>query len=277
MEVTIHKDEGLAEIYQQVGMRFAFAVLEGKGTKLRLRQVHPFVKCRDFLGDAMYAAQNGSMYNLYSFKFDGSKQSLCFDRTHMFIEFDNEEALNKNLRVMHYYEAKCKWFRTKVVKLDVKSPTNKPVFYAVSSKNWMDSTVLISLYTLLWRLAGIGIKDDESVPDFVRRCSGHNSNDGRYLKTVLTVADKFEMKSPLDYVMSNRKKIFIPQYGVKSTDINRIHYHNGIESFMKEASSAKSENLGINNEDKLYGRSWARNLVALVGNAKTQPKKEKKE
>jgi hypothetical protein len=74
----------LAEEPQQLGVRFAFYNNVGR----HVEPVHPFVKCRDFLGDMVYANYHKKKVSIYGFT---APETTEFSQwTSLLIEFDNQ-------------------------------------------------------------------------------------------------------------------------------------------------------------------------------------------
>jgi len=236
-ELKLIDDKSMSEIYQSVSIEFAFAKIEEEEKKT-VRQLHPFIKCRDFLGDALYATIHNAPFGVYGFSFDGTKEKVDRSKMTLLIRYSNKEAITNHLPTMNELEKAVKWKRTKLT--DLKHSTSKGhYFLAVSSGCWMRSTSLISLYTLLWRLAAKKRKDKETLKDFLTRCSSVGDNDGRYLNSVFANAKKLGSKDPLLTIMRRSKKIFTDCCKKYPSDEKYgIHDNNGIVSLFKKAGSS---------------------------------------
>ena len=259
-------DGSLNEIYQSVAMRFAFGTIEEKGSKSNIKQLHPFVKCRDFLGDAMWATHFKKSYQIFGFKFDGTKEKVQLTKTVMLIEFNDEKKLEGIKRVLNHFEAAAKWKRSKLVKADKKTKSGKTVYVAIGSGCWMRSPTLISLYSLLWRLAGVGIKEEESVEDFLIRCEKVDSNDGRYLKSVKANGKTIGLKKHPFYVLTRRnKKVFVDTYKLgKNSQSGEVHNYHGVLGVTNRAVQVKNGQI----KPTSFINDWAGNLVDIAKSGK---------
>lgn len=239
-EVSLYeKNSGLAEIYQDVQMKFAFCRLT-KTTpgKAKVEQLHPWILCRDFLGDALFATHHKCGYGIYGFSWDGSKSLIPTDLTYLLIKHHSKEELLNNLKVIHHFEKTVRWKRTKIVDLNM-THSGKPLFLVISSKKWVSSTPLISLYTMLWRLSPNKIKEDETVDQFIERCSTISGNDGSYLKRIKDFQEKMGLKKHIFYtILKHNRTIFSDCYKYASGDVpGRVHNNNGILSLVSMANS----------------------------------------
>ena len=261
MDIKLVEDAKLNEIYQSVAMRFAFANLRKSGDSYKVKQLHPFVKCRDFLGDAMWASKFRKPYKIYGFSFDGTKQRVQLGKTVMLIEYSKIDRVKNNLRVLNYFESKVRWKPSKLIDIKVKSKT--PVTLAIGSGMWMKSPALISLYTLLWRLSGIGIKEHENVDEFIQRCSKLKGNDGTYLSYILNTSKKLGIVGcPIFMVMKRWGVIFQDtyKYGEKAYNYD-VHENHGIKSLFRLANEGK---VYKNFDMEKFPYFWAKNLVSVV-------------
>lgn len=247
-DVSLDTRAGLNEIYQSISIRFAFCKVDKKPrtSKMVISQLHPWIQCRDFLGDALFATFNKCPYSIYGFKFDGTEKTVPTKLTYLLIKNSSKEDLERNLKVLHHFEQKVKWKKTKLIDLNTKDGS-QPVFLVTSSKRWVSSTALISLYTMLWRLSGVregsntGIKDNESVDAFITRCSTLSGNDSSYLKQIKDVYKLLNLKEhPFYTIMRHNRAIFKDSYSYVAGDSpNRVHNNNGILSLIKAAKILK--------------------------------------
>jgi hypothetical protein len=258
----------LNEIYQSVAMRFAFCDIIVEDENIVIEQLHDYVKCRDFLIDAMWATATGKKSQIYGFTFDGAVKKVNMKKVQMLISYpvDNSEAqLSNNLKVLHFFEKRFKWLPSKIAKV------NDSTYLLVGSPSWMYSPALISLYTLLWRLAGSPepLKEGENIPEFLLRCTKVSTNDGRYLKQIFDSAATLSIKDPIGMVMKSRREVFEDPLFVERTDlaIGTIHNDGGIVSLFLHATCLKESNNDRLAEASMY--LWAKKLVALVGNKTT--------
>lgn len=229
-EVTLDSRGGLAEIYQDVNIKFAFCEVDKqKSGKMKISQMHPWIKCRDFLGDALFATYHKCSYGIYGFNWDGTKQTVPTKLTYLLIQHGDKAQLESVVKVINQLEKKVRWKRTKLIDLETKAGST-PVFLAVASGKWVSSSALISLYTMLWRLCVRDFKDDETVDTFLDRCASAGGNDGSYLKSIVAAQKAMGLKEHLFYtIMRYNKVVFNGSYEYQPQDNpNRVHNNNGI-------------------------------------------------
>ncbi len=164
--VWFKKHQNLAEIYQESGLRFALAGEDEKGNIL---QAHPWVKCRDFLHDALRAQLTKSKASVYGFHFDYNNADfpdISTDKTLLLISQKFlagaekklfRHRLSKALRMIHKYEEmegiERKSTIKKVSSKNCKGLQNyKQVWLFEGSNYWISRPYMISLLTFLLRL-----------------------------------------------------------------------------------------------------------------------------
>ncbi|RLI53440.1 MAG: hypothetical protein DRO87_11630, partial [Candidatus Thorarchaeota archaeon] len=154
------KKRGLSEIYQTVHLEFAFATKEEEGV---YKAAHQFVLCRDFLHDVIWSQLNKKPVLIYGFKFAANKDDrIDTDKTKLFIRKpDIANHLERVEKVLHIFEKRMRIKKTKIYATQCKT-----IFLVVGSKSWMSSTQMISLYTLLIRMAS---NEDARIQEFLEK------------------------------------------------------------------------------------------------------------
>lgn len=251
----------LDEIYQSVAMKFAF-VNEING---KLTQCHPWIKCRDFLHDALRTMLTDEETNIYNFTYKKDVNPwIDMNNTRMLIsEKDLKEPLkfrfklSRSLKLLHFYETLAGVELTKIQKVegDIKK-RYEHVWMLTSPKMWMSSPYLISMYTLLIRL---GVKklstftnEKELLTAFdnvIKENKGKKDNDVGYLKDV---------KDYLLKLVLDREKIskynengFSYTYFQKTYSKFRFHDRSGIVTTCKCNTEFKDVNTYIKKEFKV--------------------------
>ncbi len=141
----------LAEVYQKSGLTYAFVSTPKNGSAM----CHPFVKCRDFLHDAVRAMVTYSTCSIYGFKYD-SKVDPPIDliRIRMRLKYENKTKkefsviINDSLKLLHYYE--------NILGGKIRTTATCCVdgTYVVSGPNvWLRTPILTTLFTLLFRVS----------------------------------------------------------------------------------------------------------------------------
>lgn len=244
--------KSLSEIYQQTGIIFAFMTSPKNGYKA----CHEWVKCRDFLQDAVRTQLTGNACSIYGFKFD-SKVNPPVDTCKMRMlvskySFNENELLHFRekmtfaLSLINHFEKLAKISLTHLQEVNVKDSVKKMVFLFTGSKIWVQSPFLISMYTLLIRLGDKELKFKNAIELKEKFKDLSNSddngkttdNDARYLKILW---DK------LHKIIENRAKLFTKEEGVhdiywKNVSTSNFHNNTGIWSLAKSITPDDSLN-----------------------------------
>lgn len=150
-KIEYFKDKNLAEIYQKSGLQFAFLSKPSEGS----RQCHEYVKCRDFLGDAVFATLQNKGKSIYDFSFDPNlNPPIDLTRIRMLVRESNkanfeklDKTMSKCIALLNYYEAKMSRVKSTCVK------TKEGEYIISGPGTWLQSPALVSLYTLLIRVS----------------------------------------------------------------------------------------------------------------------------
>lgn len=238
----------LNEIYQQTGMLFCFV----SSPKTGLKQCHQWVKCRDYLHDAVRAVHTGKDFRIYGFFYDPNvnphvdleKMRMLVSKSALtkpqLVEF--RASMKRGLVLLHHYEKLMGVGLSKLTEVDGGSKEHAWMF--VGSKAWMNSPHLVSMYTFLIRLGTkkIEFKDNKELKAELKRLSsggGGSDNDTNYLRS---------MWSHLDNVAKNYKKYLIGKDGIddiynnKSISVDSFHNYGGIRSLIECCSPLKDRN-----------------------------------
>jgi len=192
------KGETLTEIYQTVGLQFSFAnEINGK-----LTQCHQWVKCRDYLHDAVRTELTKNRSEIYGFVFSKNNPHLDLSNIRILVSEKNEvryqklrHTLTKALKLINHFESLAGVDFTTLEKVNGNADKNfHHVYLLTGPKMWMSSPYLLSMFTFLVRL---GAKDIKSVSNSeqLKRTFGRikaslgNDNDSIYLNKV---GDKLE-------------------------------------------------------------------------------------
>tara|TARA_Y100000034_G_scaffold120815_1_gene164211 strand:+ start:254 stop:1069 length:816 start_codon:yes stop_codon:yes gene_type:complete len=152
-EVEWHKKN--LKIFQipKEGLEFAFLSAD-------YRQVHQLVWCKDFLQDAVYAQINQKPIEIYGFSFNPATcPPVSMDRTRLMVTSFKDtnfgsKICNNCREFLHQIEDHLKMSKTVVEKCAKTPPTYRKsgVWILDSSKRWMKSPPMMSLFTLLIRI-----------------------------------------------------------------------------------------------------------------------------
>lgn len=229
----------LSEIYQPVGMQYAFLSKDNK-------QCHPWIKCRDFLHDALRSCITGKVESIYGFQYNPKTDPpLDLEKMRVLVKrqatrdlgaaADTEKMMYLALNIVQLVERECGI--SPLSKL-YKVADAADIYVFEGSKDWMESTFMISLYTYLIRLGGKKI-EFKSKEEFDKRlediCAGKittgmSDHDVSYLKSVKPFLYKMVKKrKDLRYEIDGKRFL-------NGSSIGSFHNYTGIVSLCREAN-----------------------------------------
>lgn len=245
--------KSLNEIYQQTGMLFAFISSPENGSKV----CHEWVKCRDFLHDAVRSQITEIPCSIYGFTFD-SKKNPTIDMKKMRMLISKEvikeddiagfkKKMESGLALVNHFEKYAKVSLSKLEEIDSKGSNKKVVYSFVGPQMWMTSPFLISMYTFLIRLGDKEISF-ENVDELKEKFKDLHS---KYKEGRLSDNDANYLGKSWDKMhifIKNRTKLFPKKDGVHdifygSYNINGFHNNAGIWSL----SSCQTPDIDLNN------------------------------
>jgi len=230
----------LSEIYQSVNMKYSFASKKDNA----FTQCHKWVKCRDFLHDAVRTALTGNKSNIFGFSFEkGVNPDINLDGMTMLVSqkgLKTEEellpSLQKSLKIINHYESIAKKPLSKLTKVDGdKNSKYSHVWVIEGPKLWMTTPYLVSMFTFLLRLGckDVEFKDGKTLKEALKKAStGKNEkdNDAKYLTSVW---DKLEiLVANHSKIMEEEKDGYSNLY-FQDTPIGTFHDRSGIVSTCK--------------------------------------------
>lgn len=239
------KKQSLSEIYQKVGLRFTFVTSPKNGI---VDQCHPWIKCRDFLQDAVRVRITGKdLMDIYGFKYEPkSNKDPKIDLEYMRMAVKDtddwekikiEQYVKNTIKLLNQYEkiAKLKTLTSYTI-LDKVVIFKGPNF-------WLKSPSLISMFSLLLRLGirNIKFKDEETLLEQLeliskRKNNIHNDkdNDIQYLKILwnkMNIVVKYAQE-----ILFDSDDGFDSSYK-KNTSVSNFHDYTGILSLCKYSIS----------------------------------------
>lgn len=254
------KNKYLCEIGQQVGMKYAFLSPDNK-------QCHQWIKCRDFLHDALRNFINGKQEKeIFGFSYDPKvNPALTMDRMRMLVRRDpntNETKANENTAKMMdsaLNMLRCIERSNKIKPLSKLYCTEKDknVYVFESAVDWMESTFMISLYTFIIRLSAKDIKFKgirelkSTLKDLYKKSQSPQvrDNDLKYLKSVYPFFFKIiEKRKGLKYINDDGKKF------LEDKSIDLFHNYSGVVSLAERV-----------NPDENVNNANLEELVSLAG------------
>lgn len=154
-KVKFGGDYNTAQIY---GMGYEFAFMSRKTKRSAYEQATPFVYCKDFLHDAIWAFLNKTNVSIWSFKYDYAKNlpllmketALAFRNTQFKGKDDDFTAMSGPcLEFLHLAEEAMGFTPSEIFTVDNEK---SPAWLIVGDPGWQHAPTMISLYTLFIRL-----------------------------------------------------------------------------------------------------------------------------
>ena len=122
-------------------------------------QCHPFVFCKDFMQDAIHGYLNNKKASIYGFNYNPDKMpKLSFDKTRLIIANSGDKKFSERVLgivdLLNQFEDKLKLKSTTLQSVlnPLKKYTKNGMFYLDGSSQWLNSPVMISLYSLMIRI-----------------------------------------------------------------------------------------------------------------------------
>ena len=236
------KERALSEIYQQVGMTFAFVSKESSKYTL----AHQWVKCRDFLNDVIRYELTGNEVSIYGFSFGKDNPRVSTEKIYIAVSMDNvkkslfKDYIKSSIKLLRHFEREAGVSLSRSKPATVSGSKKSNVVVICSNKMWLESPVLLSIYTLLIRLGvrkDINTCDKESLLSSFVQANPDGDNDSKYLSKIHT---------KLHYIIENATELFLSPdhdlYRRKDIDLNSFHNYCGVVSVCDGCSPSKSLN-----------------------------------
>jgi hypothetical protein len=257
MKTTIKwfPNASLSEIYQQTGIVFAFATEPDMKTKVQ-EMCHPWVKCRDFLHDAVRCQITSTGCSIYQFQFKaGTNPPIDLKKMRMLVSkngltpdsiADFKRKMGHALLLLNHFEKKAKVSLSTMREIPAEGSSKKSVFLFTGPAMWVKSPHLVSMYTFLIRLGDKELKFSSSatlkkaLEELAK--TGKGDNDITYLKT---------MWNKLHDIIKYRSKLFVMKNGLheiyfdKNVSIHSFHDRCGILNLSRATTPFKQVNTAI--------------------------------
>jgi len=238
--VTLWKESYyFSEISQPTGIYYAFVSPEADG----YRQCHGWIKCRDFLHDALRGHITGHEEHIYGFTYkpkvypplDLENMRIIVKRIASSSESNTSEnfkqMMQTALSLIHAAEKHGNIAPPSTLGVTME---NKDFYVFEGATDWMGSTFMISLYTFLIRLGyyKIAPKDEselEAKLDEILNKGRASDHDMGYLRATKPYIIKIiKNRGVLKYVKEGEKRLF------DSRSIDTFHNYTGIVSLCNE-------------------------------------------
>lgn len=251
VKVQMYSNKHYAEEYQVTGFHYAFVSSPKDGN----RMCHWWVKCRDFLQDALRNQLTGRNDQIYGFAYRPKDDPpVDTETTRIMVkripkpasetlrkEFD--EMMISGLKLINFYEKK---YSFKPLSTITRVDHDDYPYLFVGPGVWSQGSVMISIYTFLIRLGYFkpAFTDEKSLMAAYDKIigNGQQTNDTRYLRTVY---------KNLDPALVNIEKHLFVQKGktkilFHDSNMSSFHHHSGIVSL----SQFNTPESALNNEFK---------------------------
>jgi hypothetical protein len=252
----------LNEEYQNTDFYFAFM-------SRQRNMCHEWVKCRDFLQDALRARYGVEQEKLiYGFGYNKDNPRIDISSTRMLVSGNRGsttfgKAVLNGVRIVNLYEDAHKLTpRTKAIRAVCEEDENIHAYVLIGPGEWSQGYAMISLYTLLIRIGYYGLEFDDKRSlhsALYKFASEEASRDARYIAKV---------KDKIDAVIENRSLLAVKSAGWKEGDkllfqdatVHLLHNRSGIVAHANCATPDKELN------DK---------LIEIFNKINTEEEKEK--
>jgi len=219
----------LGEIFQSLELKMSFAQL----TDTTVARIHDWIKCRDFLGDVIYATQSGKAYSIYGFKYDPATD-IPIDKNNfnLLLKFPNTKMLDNFMNNMVIVNDLCKKNKKK---LPVVYKTQEPLVIVLqSSKCWQLNIPLLSFYTFILKIMCAKYKDPMNWQEELPESAPKSTEKDYILKT----------KPYLDMLINKCYDIFkkCDISGVTDKTDHILHNYSGFISLCNTTSKYMPEN-----------------------------------
>jgi hypothetical protein len=175
---------GISQIYSN-GLEYAFLSADNK-------QCCPFVFCKDFLQDCVWAQLYSKSASIFGFTFNPKKDpNLCLERTRLLVTNSADpkfgEKIEKCVSFLNQIEKALHLAKTTAYESESPPDNYKKcgVFLLEGSRRWQEAPPLVSLYTLLVRV-GFVYDGKDTFMDHIekvktRKTNPYQTHDSSYL------------------------------------------------------------------------------------------------
>lgn len=215
----------------------------------KLVALHNWIKCRDFVAEALFSELCGKPKSIYSFgwsKAQTDKKPLTTsNRLYMAVKGDKYsiESLEKNMEALQQMEEDCSMVNSSednwlsYIDYDITTPDG--VVIVNSPIGWRKSPTLLNLYTLIIKTCMFGY-EGETIQDIVaalvedKECK--NTREQAYWKQIISHGWKL-----VENMLTHRDLIFdINWKDFSDTSVNILHHGHGPVAFSKAVGWYKS-------------------------------------
>jgi hypothetical protein len=209
----------LAEIFQAFELKMAFARVAGDS----IDRIHHWIKCRDFLGDIIWATDTNTKKSIYGLTYDPAEDlPIEKDSLTLLLKFPNSRMLDiflKNQSILDTLEKNNEQPSSIFYTTD-----DKNILLVKASKFWQQNIPMLSFYTFILKVMCVPYKDHSNwvveLPSINKACP-----ETRYIQS---------MGKNLDILYKNCYNIFKDDHNIhgypKNTKIDIVHNFSGFVS-----------------------------------------------
>jgi hypothetical protein len=264
-------DSQPAQIYSH-GFEYATCT-KHNNRKNTLKQLIPFIYCKDFLHDVVWAAVNNKKYGIYGLNYDPTTSpdnSLSLDKVRLAVRDksipsnDMITNMRNTTNFLNAVEKICKFSPTTINSVisteqpgAIKKPESKKkatfagIFLVEGDKRWIHAPPLLSLYTLLLRV-GFKYVEGENPIEYINKAVKGGFRDSHYLTSLIN-AKLIPLLFEKNVSMFNSN---IKDNYPSDKDSSYVHNQLGIVAFSQKYLSGKPDIKGwafvekINDKEK---------------------------
>lgn len=230
LHTNILKNYDLNEDEQTIDLKFAFCTYTQEENQLIYFNLHPLVKCRDFLNDFLYCMNTDKSFVIYGFNIEkGHKKTNDLHLNLRFPCYNSLEIFINNFKYyMPKYDSLADNNSTKIIYTD-----NIDMILEVDN-NWFLTSQSTSAFTLLLRLFcnKVLVQKESIVEDFSK--SGYDRYQHTDLEQLYFYEGNFDKQ--LNQFIKTYKKLYQIQASKNYLDTeveSYIHSYSGIFTFLK--------------------------------------------
>lgn len=246
----------LMEIFQSLELKMSFARVAGDSVD----RIHHWVKCRDFLGDILWATDTNKKKSIYGLTYDPAEDlPIEKDSLTLLLKFPNTQMLESFLKNQSILDT-----------LEKNNEQPSSIFYATDDKEillvkaspfWQQNIPVLSFYTFILKVMCIPYKDPSNW--MVELLSINNScPEANYIR---------KMGKNLDILWKHCYNIFKDDFNIHGFDttknITTIHNYSGF------ISTCSEDIYYINNTHHMRFINYVANMGKTT---KRAPRKSKK-
>lgn len=211
------------------------------------RQCHPFVWCKDFLHDVIFAAVNNRIIDIYKFRYDPKYDPLPSQKQIKLLitngrDYKLKEKIPNTLDFLNQIESKLKIKKT-IVRKCISPPQRyekSEIFIFEGSRRWIYAPAMISFYSLLIRIGLCHTINQDFTTTLQNILDGkqqtYQNKDKQLLKKIMPAINKI--------VLLGDRKVFskdIKKNYPGNLLVDTVHHNLGLLGFVTDMNATKTQ------------------------------------